>query len=178
MRTRRATTIEKLRLAVDCLPRTTRLAMLEGLRSNSIIVGAYSTREGICPMLAAHRAGGRTSCISFAKAWDRFTLEGSKGRARPATERELRILTAHLEMSLLAEEHPSGGLAGVISEHQALLSARPKTPSRPRPGDPDRSKDLRRRHGWAWTRVVRRYDDFQATLREVQGRPERERAAV
>ena len=37
-------------------------------------------------MLAAHRAGGRTDFISFAKAWDRFALSGSRRRsARRAT---------------------------------------------------------------------------------------------
>ena len=45
-------------------------------------------------MLAAHRHGGRTSFIAFARAWDRFA--GAR-RARPATERELRVLVAHLE---------------------------------------------------------------------------------
>ncbi len=140
MRTRRTTTIEKLRQAIDCLPRTTRAAMLEAIKTNPIIVGAYTTREGICPMLAAHRAGGRTNCISFAKAWDRFTLEGAKtADPRPATQRELRILTAHLEMSLLEEETASAGLAGAIAEHRALVGARPVSSERRRrenrPGD-------------------------------------------
>jgi hypothetical protein len=184
MRTRRRTTIEKLRMAVDCLPRTTRVAMLEGIRANPIIVGAYSTPEGICPMLAAHRAGGRTSCISFARAWDRFTLEGSRGRPRRAGERELRVLIAQLEMSLLGDECASAGLDGAIAEHRALVRARPvssareRTPSReqapprPRPGDPDRSRELRTRGGWSWTRIVRRYDDFQATVREATSETE------
>ena len=81
--------IDDLRLAIDCLPLRTREAML-GRRSASheIIVGAYSDRAGgVCPMLAAHRRGGRTSLLSFARAWDRFT--GAK-RARAATARELR----------------------------------------------------------------------------------------
>ena len=35
--------------------------MLEGMDANRIIVGAYTDRQGgICPMLAAHRHGGRT----------------------------------------------------------------------------------------------------------------------
>ena len=55
MRSRRSAR-EDLRLAVDCLPRRTRVAMLEGIRSNDIIVGAYVDRKGgVCPMLAAHR---------------------------------------------------------------------------------------------------------------------------
>ena len=64
-------------LAIDMLPERTRHAMLTGVRDNDIIVGAYTDKEGrICPMLAAHRNGGRTNFISFARAWDRFA--GSK----------------------------------------------------------------------------------------------------
>ena len=63
-----------MRQAVDCLPARTREAMLEGIDKNEIIVGAYTDRDGrVCPMLAAHRNGGRTSLASFARAWDRYT---------------------------------------------------------------------------------------------------------
>ena len=105
--------------------------MLEGIRANRIIVGAYTTGQGVCPMLAAHRAGGRTSLLAFAKAWDRFALGDRRGRrarrptARPATGRELRILTMQLEDSLLAEVAPAGDLAAAIAEHRRLLAARP-----------------------------------------------------
>jgi hypothetical protein len=105
--------------------------MLEGIRANRIIVGAYTTEQGVCPMLAAHRAGGRTSLLAFAKAWDRFALGDRRGRrarpptARPATRRELRILTMQLEDSLLAEVAPAGDLATAIAEHRRLLAARP-----------------------------------------------------
>ena len=103
MRTKRHA-IEDLRRAIDCLPVETRVAMLRGVRSNDIIVGAYTDRAGgICPMLAAHRCGGRTSLISFAHAWDRFARAK---RSRRATEREVRILTAHLEASMLSEQLP------------------------------------------------------------------------
>jgi hypothetical protein len=109
--------IEDLRRAIDCLPVETRVAMLEGIRSNDIIVGAYTSRDGgVCPMLAAHRCGGRTSLISFAHTWDRFT---HAKRARRATERELRILTAHLESSLLCENLPE--LQRVLAEHRVTL---------------------------------------------------------
>ena len=99
--------------------------MLEGLRTNEIIVGAYSKDGGICPMLAAHRAGGRTNLISFAKAWDRFAL-GDRKRARPrrATERELRVLRAHLEASLLEDELPRTELGAAIESHKRMLSRR------------------------------------------------------
>ena len=172
MRTRRRTTIEDLRLAIDCLPRHTRTAMLEGIRANQIVVGAYSHGGGICPMLAAHRNGGRTNLISFARAWDRFALglggkaESSKARPRRATRRELLVLESHLEASLLAEELPAAELAAAIDQHKALLAARRR--ERPRPGDPDRSRELRRTPGWAWTRVVRRYDDYERALRWLE----------
>src|SRR5581483_9110185 len=108
MRTRRRANIEDLRLAIDCLPHRTKVAMLRGIAGNEIIVGAYSTSDGVCPMLAAHRAGGRTNLISFAKAWDRFAFRDSRSQhARRATEREVRILRSHLEASLLSEEAPT-----------------------------------------------------------------------
>jgi hypothetical protein len=114
---RKSYAIEDLRRAIDCLPVETRAAMLEGVRSNDIIVGAYTNRDGgVCPMLAAHRAGGRTSMISFARTWDRFT---HVKRMRRATERELRILTAHLEASLLSEHLPE--LQDVVAEHRERL---------------------------------------------------------
>ena len=100
-----------LRRAIDCLPLATRQAMLDGIDSNRIIVGAYTDPQGgICPMLAAHRNGGRTSLVSFARAWDRYT--GAKGKPRPATERELNTLRAMLEVSSGLEEIAS--LASVL----------------------------------------------------------------
>src|SRR3954470_6210216 len=102
MRTRRDT--DRLRHVVDCLPYETRIAMLQGLqRYDRIIVGAYSDRSGgVCPMLAAHRCGGRTDFRSFARAWDRFT--GAGRRARMASQRELITLAAQIEASIWREE--------------------------------------------------------------------------
>jgi hypothetical protein len=95
-----------LRTAIDCLPLQTRKAMLEGVESNRIIVGAYTDRKGgVCPMLAAHRNGGRTSLASFAHAWDRYT--GARGRSRPASDHELTTLTAMLEASIALDELPA-----------------------------------------------------------------------
>ena len=120
MRRSRRSSIQDLRLAIDCLPVRTRMAMLAGVRDNEIIVGAYSDRRGgVCPMLAAHRNGGRTDFISFAHAWDRFA--GGK-RARRASERELAVLVAHLEASLMADDDVD--LGGAVSEHQALARER------------------------------------------------------
>ena len=166
MRTRRRATIEDLRVAIDCLPRTTRIAMLEGIAGNDIIVGAYSRDGGICPMLAAHRAGGRTNLIAFAHAWDRFAY-GRRRRTdpRPASPRELLVLRSHLEASLLAEEVPQSELSAAIAEHRELV----KTRRRPRrPGDPDRARELGGSPGWRWMRIVRSYDEYTWALDQVQ----------
>jgi hypothetical protein len=204
MGTRKQATISELRLAIDCLPRPTREAMLHGINANEIIVGAYTDGDGICPMLAAHRAGGRTSLISFAKAWDGFAFRGTRVRvARRATDRELLILRTHLEASLLSEDGPAPDLGAALVAHRELVADRERRRSRTvgeareqragrrdlprrtehaaRPGDPDRSRELRARPGWAWMRVFRRYDDYERALARlheqheaVEGRRERE----
>ncbi|HEX5870221.1 MAG TPA: hypothetical protein VFY65_07400, partial [Longimicrobium sp.] len=75
MRNRRERPTYDLRLAVERLPQHTKEAMLKGIETNRIIVGAYVDAEsgGICPMLAAHRNGARTSVANFARAWDSYT---------------------------------------------------------------------------------------------------------
>jgi hypothetical protein len=111
-----------LRTAIDCLPLKSRKAMLGGVESNRIIVGAYTDRSGgVCPMLAAHRNGGRTSLASFARAWDRYT--GVRGRkARPATDRELTTLRTMLEASIALDELPT--VADVVREAKAMREAK------------------------------------------------------
>ncbi len=131
-------------MAIDCMPVATREAMLRGLRSNKrIIVGAYVDElGGVCPMLAAHRSGGRTDFLSFAKSWDRFTR--ARGRAREATARELRILEAHLEASM---QSATDGLEldEAIREHRRLLAAsrRSVRPGRRLPDRADPSGEIR-----------------------------------
>jgi hypothetical protein len=122
--------IERLRLAIDCLPERTREAMLEGVLTNErIIAGAYvDDRGGVCPMLAAHRCGGRTDFLSFAKSWDRFTR--APGRSRAATARERGILVTQLEDSLLLGT--GSALDAAISEHRRLRSARMRAERRRR----------------------------------------------
>jgi hypothetical protein len=174
MRTRRRATTEDLRTAIECLPRATKVAMLEGIRANQIIVGAYSDENGICPMLAAHRAGGRTSFISFAKAWDRFAFRDARRHtARRATGRELLVLISHLEASLLCEDGPAPELAAAIAAHRALTE---RKPARVRPGDPDRSRELRARPGWSWMRVMRRYDEYERALAQLEAEQQQARA--
>jgi hypothetical protein len=110
--------------------------------------------------------------------------------ARRATERELLILRTHLEASLLDDEGPAPDLAEAMAHHRKLLAERegrhvgrrseaaeqrPARRARPRrdeaairPGDPDRSRELRTRHGWAWMRVFRRYDDYERALARLE----------
>jgi hypothetical protein len=132
-RHRHSTSIERLRLAVDCLPVATRKAMLEGLGVNErIVVGAYVDEHGgVCPMLAAHRSGGRTDLLSFAKAWDRFA--SARGAARVATKREVRTLIAQLEASL--EQSDGLEFDRAIREHRHL---RAQSLRRPRLSLPER----------------------------------------
>jgi hypothetical protein len=190
MRTRRNATIQELRHAIDALPLKTRVAMLEGIRHNEIILGAYTNSDGgVCPMLAAHRGGGRTNAEGFAKTWDSFG--GIRGRrARRASERELLILTTHLEMSLLADSEPAPDLALALAEHRRLVASRQRAASHRhddfdraarrervratraieaiRPGEPDRSAELGGSPGWAWMRVFRRYDDYERALARLE----------
>jgi hypothetical protein len=165
MRARRQATVEDLGRVIDSLPRDTRVAMLDGIRRNDIIVGAYTDRAGICPMLAAHRAGGRTSCIAFAEAWDAFAFRGARTRvARRATRRELLVLISHLEASLLYDDVTSD-LGAVIAHHEELIHAR--SAAEP-PGDTSRTGKLETRPGSRWLRVTRRYDDYQRALALVE----------
>ena len=140
--------------------------MLKGIEGNPIIVGAYTSPEGICPMLAAHRAGGRTSLIAFAEAWDRLAFRGvRRPAARPATERELLILRVHLEASLLEDDAPTLAPADGRPADGRPADVRPAAV---RPGDRHRARELAARPGWAWTRIVRRYDDYERLLRRVE----------
>jgi hypothetical protein len=155
-------TIERLRLAIDCMPVATRRAMLEGLRANErIIAGAYVDGQGgVCPMLAAHRQGARTDFLSFAKSWDRFARTGK--RSREATARELRILIGQLQDSL---ERDSGlGFDTAIAEHRALVvSERKRSRARCVPDQADPA-------GWIVARRLRRRRSERAVAERVLAR--------
>jgi hypothetical protein len=151
---RRRRPARDLRTAVDCLPIQTRKAMLQGIEANRIIVGAYTDRQGgVCPMLAAHRNGGRTSLASFARAWDRYTR--ARGRPRPATDREVTTLRTMLEASIVLEETPA--LSGV---------ERPRRERR-NTGERHRARELRHQPGWAWLRPFRRLDEYEWAVSEL-----------
>jgi hypothetical protein len=162
---------QRLRAAVDAMPRRTRIAMLRGIDDNEIIAGGYADKRigGICPMLAAHRNGGRTALASFARAWDRFT--GAR-RPRLATPRELRALRTYIEFSLLREEQGDEPLASLARRIDREHSARRRRPAGPRGrvaraarlpaahGEHHRARELRRKRRWGWLIPARRYDVF------------------
>jgi hypothetical protein len=161
---------QELRQAVDCLPERTRSAMLEGLDHNDIIVGAYTDRSGrVCPMLAAHRHGGRTSLATFAKAWDRYT--GAGRRPRPASEREVRTLRSMLEASLIyggSELQTVAAEAQELSARRAAEEAARRSKPKRDTGERSRLKELGGKPGWSWLRVFRRLDDFQAAVAQAE----------
>ncbi len=172
--------ISALRRAIDCLPTRTREAMLVGISNSTIVVGAYTHDDGVCPMLAAHRNGGRTDFVAFARSWDEYCFRGvrkRKRRARLATPSELATLRAHIESSLLADEEVD--LVAAMTEHHQLIAERqlreptvapvpePVTAERVRPGDPDRSHELSRRHGWRWLRIMRSFDEFEEAMAQL-----------
>lgn len=149
----RTARIQDLRRTVDRLPLPTREAMLRGLREERIIVGAYTDRHGgVCPMLAAHRRGGRTDFLRFAETWDRFTRAPRRG-SRTATRRERSVLQRTLEASIAASiADPAVRLGDAITEHRALIARRPT-----------------RRRGGAfllprWMRPVRTVDELEELL--------------
>jgi hypothetical protein len=180
---------DRLRRTVEALPRRTREAMLRGLQSNRIIAGAYvdSRSGGVCPMLAAHRNGGRTDLASFARTWDFFT--GAR-KARRATRREVATLRSYLEISLIADgdeylpaqESISDAAARIRSERAARRAAsvvaetvqasRDRVPT----GERDRGNEPRRRSPWAWMRPTRRYDVYSERLAAAAGEHAEQRA--
>jgi hypothetical protein len=182
----------RLRAAVDSMPHHSREAMLRGLDSNRIIAGAYADTKsgGICPMLAAHRNGGRTDLSSFARCWDFFT--GAR-RPRLATRREIRTLRSYLEMSLIDTQYAEEPISVVADRlraeregwrREAELAAevpdRQPAEERPAPlptGERDRGPELRRRRGWAWIRPTRSYDEYRRRIASASEQLGEQRAA-
>ena len=122
---KRRNNAQRLRNSVSAMPTRTKQAMLRGIRSNRVIVGAYVDRRGgVCPMLAAHRNGGRTNFGTFARAWDAFTGANQR-KPRRASRREVRTLENYLEMALIrdgapgSEPLPERSLAEEVRDVQA-----------------------------------------------------------
>ena len=131
---------QRLRTAVEAMPRPSREAMLRGIDDNTIIVGAYTDRDsgGICPMLAAHRNGGRTDLASFARSWDRYT---DARRPRLATEREVRTLRSLLEIEPRRRGRPDRS----ASPASADAGSAPSAPQRRPAAEPHAAPTARRR---------------------------------
>jgi hypothetical protein len=124
MTTPREAALDDLRQSIDSLPERTRRAMLSGLGSNTVITGAFTDGSGVCPMLAAHRAGDRTRCMGFPEAWDRFTGVHGRGICRHATQYEVLQLRMQIEESLTAPHTSTYGFAEAIAEHHASIESR------------------------------------------------------
>lgn len=122
MTTPREQAVAELRRSIDVLPERTRKAMLIGLGNNTVITGAFAGGDGACPMMAAHREGGRTSVCSFPQAWDTFCGVAGRRIVRPATEYEVQILRREIEASLGSAEPSELGAA--IHDYQASMDAR------------------------------------------------------
>jgi hypothetical protein len=181
----------RLRAAVEAMPRRSREAMLRGLDSGPIIAGAYSDSSsgGICPMLAAHRNGGRTDLSNFARTWDFFT--GAR-RPRLATRRELRTLRSYLEMSLVDSDYSAHEPMSVVADRlraerkrwrdeaaQVDVASEPVRPTEPMAdtGETDRTAELRSRRGWAWIRPTRSYDEYRRRIAAASEQFGEQRAA-
>ena len=174
---------EELQQAIEALSVTTRAAMLEAVRcpATRLIAGSYvAPGGGVCPLLAAHRCGGRThdgstGVSTFADVWDRYT-GASASEPRPIEQAERQMLEGLLVASLAREQHrheaaerrerrdreARGAIARVRAGRgarlEALLSAE---------GDQNRARELARRAGWAWLGVYRRYDDYRAAVAQA-----------
>ncbi len=164
----------ELRAAVDRLPLATRQAMLEGLEQNSIIAGADGNlRGGVCPMYAIPSPPARRLGQPFARAWDRYV--GAR-LPRPASEREVHTLRSMIETSIELEAKPEVSLCAAIAAHKTsqarsratvpVCETRASAPRRDS-GERDRTAELSSRHGWAWMRPVRRYDDYERALQAL-----------
>ncbi len=185
---------ERLRSAVDALPRHSREAMLRGLDAGPIIAGAYSDSNtgGICPMLAAHRNGGRTDLASFARSWDCYT--GAR-KARLATKREIRTLRSYLELSLIdpavgsesmvqaasriRSERSEHRASGIVADTIEASRERGSAPAERKPtGERDRSSELAGREFWSWIRPTRRYDTWRRRVAAASGQHSEQAAAT
>ena len=156
--------------------------MLRGIETNRIIVGAYvdSQSGGICPMLAAHRNGARTSVANFASAWDTYT---SAKRPRRATRREVRTLRSLLEWSLdLQTDLSAGSLADAAAQIRAEREEFRCNNPAPKPapadtGERHRGRELRLSRDWAWMRPTRRLDEYKDLLAAAEEQLSEQRAA-
>ena len=70
-----------------------------------------------------------------------------------------------------------GELSLAVAEHQATKRRRGRQSLPWDSGERDRTSELRDRPGWSWLRLFRRYDAYEAALRDIEAaerRSERE----
>ena len=81
----------------------------------------------------------------------------------------MRTLRTMLEASIAIEEHGgSEPLREAIVAHRATLDRRAEQKPTRDTGERDRTSELRDRPGWAWTRLFRRYDQYEIALRQLE----------
>jgi hypothetical protein len=74
-----------------------------------------------------------------------------------------------LEASLASDAPDGTTLGNAIDAHRELQGRAPKRRIADT-GERNRMPELRKRHGWAWTRLFRRYEDFEAAMEQIEGR--------
>ena len=186
MRTRRRANIEDLQ-AGDRLPAAAhQLAMLEGIdRQRDHRRRLLDRRRGLPDAGRPPRRRPDQPGL-FAKAWDRFAFRDSPAPGAPAAPPSASslILRAHLRgqpagrgapgpapatrgrrRPSTRRSSPAAAASTTASRRPIRRQAKRSRRSEPRPGDPSRARELRGRRGWAWSRVVRRYDDYERVLR-------------
>lgn len=167
-------------------------------RKSIIVGADGNLGGGVCPMLAASGGSQKEVGKPFARAWDRYAGVKFARRATERELLTLRtMLVASIEAQSaspvdlsrgasvarrLATERtaePMVDLGAAIAEHEAM-KARNEAASRqaelrttvprelPDTGERDRTDELCRRHGWAWLRPFRRYDDYERALEELR----------
>ena len=109
-------------------------------------------------MLAAHRAGGRTSAIALRAGVGPLRLR-SRGPVATAPGHRARVAGAqvYLQASLLASPVPPDE----VKAGQGRID-QPTAPARPSPAeDPPRN-------GWAWPGLERAYDGYDRALARLE----------
>ena len=166
---------QDLRLAIDCLPTRTRAGDAgRASTRTSIIVGAYTDRRrrrlpdargapptAAAPRSPASRAPGTATPAPNGRA------PGDRPRAAHAARhaRGLADQRGRPRRDGRRGRRPQGGQGAPCARGRP--SAR--RPSRRDTGERDRTPELRKRHGWAWLRIFRRYDTYKAALDAARG---------
>ncbi len=107
---------------------------------------------------------------------------------RPAEVVQTPVVARTSAGSVAAGSPPPVDLQAAIAAHMAskdrssaaarakeLLSRKSAQQERPATGERDRTEELEGRHGWAWLRPFRRFDDFERAVQQLE---DAERAGI